>query len=57
MDNKARMVIDNLVDAVPMPNKLKKLKTLAPSLRKGVKMLVPKVLRGLKNNRMNKKKI
>ena len=55
MDNKARMVIENLVDAVPMPNKLKKLKTLAPSLRKGVKMLVPKVLRGLKNNKLIKK--
>jgi hypothetical protein len=55
MDNKARMVIDNLVDSVPMPNKLRKLKTLAPSLKKGIKMLVPKVLKGLKNNKLLKK--
>ncbi len=55
MDNKARMVIDNLVDSVPMPNKLRKLKTLAPSLKKSIKMLVPKVLKGLKNNKLLKK--
>jgi hypothetical protein len=55
MNNKARMVLDQIVDAVPMPNKLRKLKTLAPSLKKGIKMLVPKVLKGIKNNKVLKK--
>ena len=55
MDNKARMVLDQIVDAVPMPNKLRKLKTLAPSLKKGIKMLIPKVLKGIKNNKVLKK--
>jgi len=55
MNNKARMVLDQIVDAVPMPNKLRKLKTLAPQVKKGIKMLVPKVMMGLKNNKVLKK--
>jgi len=57
MEKKARMIIQDLVPDSTMPMIERKLKMLAPRLVKGVKALVGKITRGLKNNRMNKKKI
>jgi len=57
MMNKARMLVQDLVPEDTMSLVERRIKKVGPRLMKGVKAIVSKLTRGLKNNRVSKKKI
>lgn len=57
MVNKARMIVQDLVPDETMTMVERRMKSFAPRLMKGVKALAAKLTRGIKNNRVSKKKI
>ena len=57
MVNKARMIVQDLVPDDTMTMVERRMKSVTPRLMKGVKALAAKLTRGIKNNRVSKKKI
>ena len=55
MMNKAKMILENIVPTDTMALVERKMKTLSPRIMRGVKGLIGKLKKGIKNNRMKKK--